>query len=116
MCETQGEGKQLIVAFSCADEKFNHATMFSEQWRHATLFTEQWSSEQWSIAPLFRPDVVRSNAQNALKQVRRSKIKKTYFFIFLIVLYSLDDAVSTEFDCNSNFVPDYILQVMLLHV
>jgi len=90
--------------------------MFSEQWRHATLFTEQWSSEQWSIAPLFRPDMVQSNAQNVLNQVRRSKIKNIFFFIFLIVFYSLDDVVSAKFDCNSNFVHDYILQVMLLRV
>jgi hypothetical protein len=39
--------------------------------------------------------------------------KKKYF---LIVFYSLGDVVFAEFDRNSNFVPDYILQVMLLHV
>jgi len=55
----QGEGKQQGAA-SCVDEKFNHASLFSEQWRHA---------------PLFRPDRVWSKAQNALNRVRPSKIK-----------------------------------------
>jgi hypothetical protein len=71
VCETQGEGKQQGAA-SCVDEKFNHASLFSEQWRHA---------------PLFRPDRVWSKAQNALNRVRPSKIKKIIFY-FLIVFYS----------------------------
>jgi hypothetical protein len=51
--EMQGEGKQLLTA-SCADENAE------------PCYT------------VFRPDRVRSKAQNALNRVRTSKIKKLF--------------------------------------
>ena len=68
---------------------------------HATLFSEQ-CNEQWSYAPLLRPDWVWSNVQNVLNWIRPSKIKNIFFYFF-IVFYSLDDVVFTEFNHNSNF-------------